>query len=98
MALLKKIMYQGEDLSQGLNEEDREEEEEEEKKGVKVSKCGSAMVEIKGLDLTASHHCIGTNQVCDVGWNKNTVSHLLFWKKLQVISLSIPRGATHSPP
>lgn len=69
-------MTQGEDLSLGLNEEDREEEDEDvkekEKKGVTVSQCGSAMVEIKGLDLTASHQYIGTNQVCDVGWNENT--------------------------
>lgn len=87
-------MSQGEDLSNGLMEEDKEEEEEK-KEDVTVSRCGTAMVEVKELDLTTSHHYIGTNQVSDVGWNENTTfSRTLFWNKLLRTCLSIRKGTT----
>lgn len=55
-------MYQGQCETEG-NEEEEENDESVETVNKTVTSCGSATVEISGLDLTSSQFHIGSNKV-----------------------------------
>ncbi|XP_042206282.1 nucleolar protein 12-like [Homarus americanus] len=60
--LVKKMVYQNEEVP----ESDNDKEEESEDENVTVTNCGNATVEISGIDLISSQYHIGTNQM-DIG-------------------------------
>nr|XP_045585506.1 nucleolar protein 12-like [Procambarus clarkii] len=58
--LIKKMIYNNQEMPESDNDD---EEDNVENNNVTVTDCGSATVEISGIDLISSQHHIGTNQM-----------------------------------